>query len=50
MVHQAHAIMYHTQQMIQGENFHDWLINHENRKGFPPQKFWYIYQVFSLTS
>ena len=24
-VHQAHAIMYCTQQMIQGENFRDWL-------------------------
>ena len=38
-VHQAHAIMYCTQQMIQGENFHDWLKNCENRESFPPQKF-----------
>ena len=28
-VHQAHAIMYCTQQMIQGENFRDWQKNHE---------------------
>ena len=38
-VHQAHAIMYCTQQMIQGENFRDWLKNRENRKSFPPRKF-----------
>ena len=38
-VHQAHAIMYCTQQMMQGENFRDWLINRENREGFPPRKF-----------
>ena len=35
-VHQAHAIIYCTQQMIQGENFRDWLENHES---FPPRKF-----------
>ena len=35
-VHQAHAIMYCTRQMIQGENFHDWLKNCES---FPPRKF-----------
>ena len=36
--------MYCTRQVIQGENFHDWLKNHENRESFPPQKFcriWY---------
>ena len=38
-VHQAHAIIYCTQQMIQGENFHDWLKNRENRESFPPRKF-----------
>ena len=38
-VHQAHAIMYCTQQMIQGENFHDWLKNRENLESFPPRKF-----------
>ena len=38
-VHQAHAIMYCTQQMIQGENFRDWLKNCENRESFPPRKF-----------
>ena len=38
-VHQAHAIMYCTQQMIQGENFRDWLKNRENRESFPPRKF-----------
>ena len=32
--HQVHAIMYCTQQMIQGENFHDWLKNRENCKSF----------------
>ena len=35
-VHQAHAIMYCTQQMIQGEKFRDWL---KNRESFPPRKF-----------
>ena len=30
---------YCTQQMIQGENFRDWLKNRENRESFPPQKF-----------
>ena len=34
-VHQAMAIMYCTQQVIQGENFRDHLKNHENRKTFP---------------
>ena len=29
-VHQAHAIMYCTQQMIQGENFRNWLKNRES--------------------
>ena len=38
-VHQAHAIIYCTQQMIQGENFHDWLKNCENHESFPPRKF-----------
>ena len=38
-VHQAHAIMYCTQQIIQGENFRDWLKNRENRESFPPRKF-----------
>ena len=38
-VHQAHAIMYCTRQMIQGENFRDWLKNRENHKSFPPRKF-----------
>ena len=38
-VHQAHAIIYCTQQMVQGENFHDWLKNRENRESFPPRKF-----------
>ena len=36
MVYQAVAIMYYTQQVIQGENFHDWL---KNRESFPTQKF-----------
>ena len=47
-VHQAHAIMYCTQQMIQGENFRDWLKNHENRKSFPPQKFCRIRYALAL--
>ena len=38
-LHQAHAIMYCTQQMIQGENFRDWLKNRENHESFPPRKF-----------
>ena len=36
VAHQAHAIMYCTQQMIQGGNFCDWLKNRENCKSFPP--------------
>ena len=36
VVHQAHAIMYCTRQVIQGENFRDWL---KNRESFPPRKF-----------
>ena len=39
VVHQAHAIMYCTQQTIQGENFHDWLKNRENCESFPTRKF-----------
>ena len=35
-VHRAHAIMYCTRQVIQGENFRDWL---KNRESFPPRKF-----------
>ena len=42
MMHQAVAIMYGTQQVIQGENFRDWLKNHENRKSFPTRKFYRI--------
>ena len=38
-VHQAQAIMYCTQQMIQRENFRDWL---KKRKSFPPRKFCHI--------
>ena len=33
-VHQAHAIMYCTRQMVQGENFRDWLKNRENCESF----------------
>ena len=36
MVHQAVAIMYCTQQVIQGENFRNWL---KNRKSFPLESF-----------
>ena len=39
MVHQTVAIMYCTQQMIQGENFRDWLKNRENRESFPLESF-----------
>ena len=38
-LHHAVAIMYYTQQMIQGENFCNRLKNCENPKSFPPQKF-----------
>ena len=38
-VHQAHAIMYCTQQIIQGENFHDWLKTAKTAKVFPLQSF-----------
>ena len=44
-VHQAHAIMYCTQQMIQGENFHNWLKNRKNRESFPPRKFYRIQYI-----
>ena len=47
-VHQAHAIMYCTQQMIQGENFRDWLKNRENRESFPPRKFCRIQYFLEL--
>ena len=47
-VHQAHAIMYCTQQMIQGENFRDWLKNRKNRESFPPRKFCRIrYNIYA---
>jgi len=38
-VHQAVAIMYCTQQVIQGENFHDRLKNWKDRESFPTWKF-----------
>ena len=38
-MHQAHAIMYCTRQMIQGENFCDWLKNRENRESFLLESF-----------
>ena len=49
VVHQAHAIMYYIQQMIQGENFRDWLKNHKNRKSFPPRKFCRIRYRIDIT-
>ena len=39
VVHQAHAIMYYTQQVIQGVKFRDWLKNRKNRESFPTRKF-----------
>ena len=51
-VHQAHAIMYCTRQVIQGESFRDRLKNHENRESFPPRKFCpirYIAMVYIAT-
>ena len=39
-VHQAVAIMYWPQQVIQGENFRDQLKNHKNRESFA------IYRTF----
>ena len=47
VVHQVHAIMYctYTRQMIQGENFRDWLKNRENRESFPLISF----AVYSIT-
>ena len=38
-VHQAVAIMYCTQQVIQGENFRNRLKNHESAKVFPLESF-----------
>ena len=48
MVHQAHAIMYCTQQMIQGENFRNWL---KNRKSFPLESFavYSTYVILTVT-
>jgi len=48
-VHQAHAIMYCTQQMIQGENFRDWLKNRENRESFPPLESFAVYGMLMVT-
>jgi len=42
-VHQAVAIMYCTQPMIQGENFRDWLKNRENCESFPTRKLHHVY-------
>ena len=39
MVHQAHPIMYCTRQVIQGENFHDWLKTMKTVKVFPLESF-----------
>ena len=39
VVHQAVAIFYYTQQVIQGENFCDRLKNCENSKSFPLESF-----------
>ena len=54
-VHQAHAIMYCTQQMIQGENFHDSLKTAKTAKvfpleSFPPRKFCRIRYYVKLHS
>ena len=38
-VHQPHAIMYCTRQVIQGENFRDWLKNRESHESFPHKSF-----------
>ena len=38
-VHQAHIIMYCTQQMIQGENVRDWLKTVKTAKVFPLESF-----------
>ena len=38
-VHQAHAIMYCTWQVIQGENFHDWLKTAKTAKVLPLKGF-----------
>ena len=38
-VHQAHAIMYCTQQVIQGENFRGWLKTAKTTKVFPLESF-----------
>ena len=46
-VHQAHAIMYCTRQVIQGENFRDWLKNAKNAKVFPLESF-AVYGIWAL--
>ena len=57
MVHQAVAIMYCTQKVIQGENFCDRLKNRKNYKSFPTRKFccvrysdeiWDEYNIYSV--
>ena len=37
MVHQAEAIIYCTQQIIEGENFYNWLKTEKTANCFPPQ-------------
>ena len=39
VVHQAHTIMYCTQQMIQEENYCDWLKTAKTAKVFPLESF-----------
>ena len=48
-MHQAVAIMYCTQQVIQGENFCDWLKIRENRESFPTRKFCRIQYIRQTT-
>ena len=50
VMHQAVAIMYCTQQVIQGENFHNRLKVHENRESFPTRKFCCIRYIHLGTS
>ena len=50
-VHQAVAIMYSTQQVIQGENFCGRLKNHKKCQSFPTRKFYrvrYVMQKWSV--
>ena len=48
VMHQAEAIIYRTQEMIQRENFRSWLKNGKNRKSFSPRIIYRVRYMHSL--